>query len=130
MRFTVDVTSGLVFGNDLNTLEQSADPIQQHLEKIFPALGRRVLAPYPYWRHFKLPQDRQLDASLAEVRKLVNALIASSHAELDADPALRARPANFLQASRRAGPGDRHVQQRRDRRQCSDHAARGRRHDR
>jgi cytochrome P450 len=98
MRFTVDVTSGLVFGNDLNTLEQSADPIQQHLEKIFPALGRRVLAPYPYWRHFKLPQDRQLDASLAEVRKLVNALIASSHAELDADPALRAKPANFLQA--------------------------------
>jgi hypothetical protein len=77
MRFTVDVTSGLVFGNDLNTLEQSADPIQQHLEKIFPALGRRVLAPYPYWRHFKLPQDRQLDASLAEVRKLVNALIAN-----------------------------------------------------
>jgi cytochrome P450 len=98
MRFTVDVTSGLVFGNDLNTLEQVADPIQRHLEKIFPALGRRVLAPFPYWRRFKLPQDRQLDASLAEVRNLIYALIAESHAQLKANPTLRAKPANFLQA--------------------------------
>ena len=45
MRFTVDVTSGLVFGYDLNTLEQRADAIQQHLGKMFPALLRRLLAP-------------------------------------------------------------------------------------
>jgi len=106
MRFTVDVTSGLVFGNDLNTLEESADPIQRHLAKIFPALGRRVLAPFPYWRHFKLPLDRQLDASLAEVRKLINALIANSRAQLAMDPALRAKPANFLQAMIAAQDGE------------------------
>ncbi|MGE5794024.1 MAG: cytochrome P450, partial [Bacteroidota bacterium] len=31
MRYTVDVTSGLVLGYDLNTLEQPEDAIQQHL---------------------------------------------------------------------------------------------------
>ena len=56
MRFTVDVTTGLVFGHDLNTLEEKGDVIQHHLDKIFPALGRRVLAPMPYWRWFKLPR--------------------------------------------------------------------------
>ena len=55
MRFTVDVTSGIALGTDLNTLEQEGDVIQRHLDKVFPALARRVFAPFPYWRWFKLP---------------------------------------------------------------------------
>ena len=98
MRFTVDVTSGLAFGKDLNTLEQTGDAIQNHLDKIFPALTRRLLAPFAYWRYFKLPADRVLDAAMAEVRKLVNRLIADCRAQMAADPTRRAKPGNFLEA--------------------------------
>jgi cytochrome P450 len=45
MRFTVDVTTGLALGNDLNTLEKEGDTIQRHLDKVFPALARRLLSP-------------------------------------------------------------------------------------
>ena len=98
MRFTVDVTSGLAFGKDFNTLEQTGDAIQNHLDKIFPALTRRLLAPFAYWRHFKLPADRALDAAMAEVHKLVNGLIAECRAQMARDPARRAKPGNFLEA--------------------------------
>ena len=40
-RFTVDVTSGLAFGADLNTLEDEGDVIQHYLDKIFPVMARR-----------------------------------------------------------------------------------------
>ena len=43
MRFTVDAITGLAFGADVNTLESDGDVIQRHLDKIFPALYRRVL---------------------------------------------------------------------------------------
>jgi cytochrome P450 len=98
MRFTVDVTSGLAFGHDLNTLEETGDPIQNHLDKIFPAMMRRLLVPFAYWRYFKLPADRELDRALAEVHKRVNDLIAGSRAQLERDPVRRARPSNFLEA--------------------------------
>jgi hypothetical protein len=35
MRYTVDVTTNLAFGYDMNTLENEGDVIQGHLEKIF-----------------------------------------------------------------------------------------------
>ena len=38
-RFTVDVTSGLAFGTDLNTLDDEGDIIQHYLDKIFPVAG-------------------------------------------------------------------------------------------
>jgi cytochrome P450 len=98
MRFTVDVTSGLVFGYDLNTLEQPADAIQQHLGKMFPALLRRLLAPVRYWHYVKLPADRELDAAVAEVHKLAATLIARGRARLEEAPERRARPTNLLEA--------------------------------
>lgn len=98
MRFTVDVTSGLAFGHDLNTLEQTGDAIQNQLDKVFPALARRLLVPFAYWRWFKLPADRRLDRAMAEVHELVNGLIANSRAQLERDPARRSRPSNFLEA--------------------------------
>src|SRR3954470_20135899 len=47
MRYTVDVTTCLAFGHNLNTLEASAETaIQQHLNVILPALFKRLLAPF------------------------------------------------------------------------------------
>ena len=98
MRFTVDVTTGLVFGHDLNTLEEKGDVIQHHLDKIFPALGRRVVAPMPYWRWLKLPADRKLDAAMLEVHKLVNDLVAEARARVAASSSVPARSPNLLDA--------------------------------
>ena len=97
-RYTVDVTSSLAFGSDLNTLEQAGDAIQQHLEKVFPAIARRQTALFPYWRYLQLPADRELEVALAEVRKLINQLIAKSRARLAVDPVLRAKPSNLIEA--------------------------------
>jgi len=47
MCFTVDAIAGLAFGAEVNSLESEQDVIQQHLDKIFPALFRRILAPLP-----------------------------------------------------------------------------------
>lgn len=96
MRFTVDVTTGLALGNDLNTLENEGDTIQRHLDKVFPALARRLLSPVRYWRWFKLPADRDLDAAMVEVNKLVNDLVAAARERVAGNA--RAEPANLLDA--------------------------------
>ena len=62
MRFTVDAIAGLAFGKDINTLESGEDVIQRHLDKVLPAIFKRVLSLVPYWRWFKLESDRELDA--------------------------------------------------------------------
>ena len=95
-RFTVDVTSSLAFGKDLNTLEKEGDVIQRHLDKIFPAVARRLFAPFPYWRWFKLPVDRELDAAVVEVHKLVNDLVADARVRTHHTGSKR--PGNFLDA--------------------------------
>ena len=43
MRYTVDVTSGLAFGADINTLESDEEVIQTHLDKVFPSLFKRLM---------------------------------------------------------------------------------------
>jgi cytochrome P450 len=98
MRYTVDVTAGLAFGVDINTLESDREVIQTHLDKVFPALFRRLLAPFPYWRWLKLPADRALGWHLGELHRAVAGFIAMARQRMDADPSLRARPANLIEA--------------------------------
>src|SRR6185503_18318537 len=98
MRYTVDVTAGLAFDADVNTIESGEDRIQRHLDKIFPALFRRLMAPFPYWRWLRMPFDRKLDKSLVELRQAVNEFITRARARMDAEPARRAAPTNLLEA--------------------------------
>ena len=98
MRYTVDAVAGLAFGADVNTLQSDGDVIQQHLDKVFPALLKRLFAPIPYWRYVRLPADRQLERSVAAVRRAVDQFIDQARARLAADPALRGQPANLLEA--------------------------------
>ena len=97
-RFTVDVTSSLAFATDLNTLESEGDVIQEHLDKIFPAIARRLFAPIPYWRWFKLRTDRELDAATKQVHELVNRLVADARKRVAADTNAETTPSNFLDA--------------------------------
>ena len=98
MRFTVDAIAGLAFGADVNTLQSDEDVIQRHLDKIFPALARRLLAPIPLWRVWRSAADRALDRSVVEVKGAVDGFIAQARAQMLADPALREQPKNLLQA--------------------------------
>ena len=98
MRYTVDVTAGLAFGTDINTLESDREVIQNHLDKIFPAFFRRVLAPIPYWRYLKLPRDREVDRHLDALHHAVDEFIHQARRRLDADPSLRQKPRNLIEA--------------------------------
>lgn len=98
MRYTVDTIAGLAFGAEVNTLQSDDDRIQQHLDKIFPAISRRVLAPLPTWRWWPSAADRELAASLVEVNAAVRGFIAQARERLQADPARREQPHNLLEA--------------------------------
>jgi cytochrome P450 len=104
MRYTVDVTTNLAFGYDMNTLEKEGDVIQEHLEKIFPAINRRVNAPIPYWRYFKLPADRALDKSLVAIRETITGFVTRGRERLARNPDLAVHPTNLLEAMLAAPP--------------------------
>lgn len=98
MRYTVDTIAGLAFGAEVNTLESDHDVIQQHLDKIFPKLSRRMVSPFPVWRWFKSASDRQLEQSMVAVNAAVDGFVAQARARLQADPMLREQPRNLLEA--------------------------------
>ncbi len=98
MRFTVDVTTQLAFGIDVNTVETDGPVIQQNLDKIFPMLNWRINAPFPYWRYVRLAKDRELDRALRDVQKQVDQMIADVRARMAADASLFEKPTNFLEA--------------------------------
>lgn len=98
MRFTVDAIAGLAFGTEINTLESGEEAIQRHLDKIFPAVSRRMLAPVPYWRHFRLAADRRLEHSVACVNAEVQKFIGKARERMRLRPELRTRPGNLLEA--------------------------------
>ena len=98
MRFTVDAIAGLAFGADVNTLESDEEVIQQHLDKIFPMLFKRVFAMVPWWRWFPRAADRQLERSVAAVNDAIAGFIAAARGRLADDPTRRADPPNLLEA--------------------------------
>ena len=98
MRYTVDAIAGLAFGAEVKTLDSDGDVIQQHLDKIFPALFKRIFAPVATWRFVRLPADRRLDRSIAEVKAAVAGFITQARARRATDPALREHPGNLLEA--------------------------------
>jgi len=95
-RYTVDVTAGLAFGADINTLESDEEVIQKHLDKVLPALFRRLFSPFPPW--FRSPKDWALPAHLQAVQRAVQDFIAQARARIAADPALREHPSNLIEA--------------------------------
>ena len=105
MRYTVDVTTGLAFGVDLNTIE-APHPLQEHLDKLFPMLFKRINMPIPYWRWLRLPSDRAFDRHLEHVQAAVGGFVRAARQRLQDEPARRARPADLLEAMLAARDAD------------------------
>ena len=98
MRYTVDTIAGLAFGSEVNTLESDEDVIQNHLNRLFPAIYRRVFASVPTWRFFPSADDRRLVRSVGEINAAVDGFVAQARARMRSDPSLREHPRNLLEA--------------------------------
>ena len=98
---TVDVTTLLVFGHDIDTLSKDdgdEDIIQDHLEVFFPAFHRRMNALVPYWRLARLPQDYRLDRAIAGIGQWIGKRIDAARKRLAEDPARADKPENFIES--------------------------------
>lgn len=95
--YTVDVTAALALGEDINTLERHAGELPEHIERVMMMTGRRITSPIPYWRWFRLPDDRALDRSLDAMEAEVTDLIAKARARMAAEPRLYDEPTNLLE---------------------------------
>ena len=100
VRYTVDVTTALAFGEDPNTLERDGDVIQDHLALVFPMIMERINAPFPYWRWIKLPRDHRFDRAMAAIQRHTEQLIVNARQRLRDAPA--SEPRNVLEAMLRA----------------------------
>ena len=98
MRYTVDAIAGLAFGSEVNTLESDGDRLQNHLNRIFPAVFSRIFSPLPTWRWYTTAEDRALARSVAEVKVEIERFIAEARSRLKADPSRQQSPPNLLEA--------------------------------
>ncbi|HTP24769.1 MAG TPA: cytochrome P450 [Anaeromyxobacteraceae bacterium] len=97
-RLTVDLTTQLAFGHDLDTLDDEGDVLQRKLEHVFPGITRRLFASVPWWRLVRLPAERRLERAVHDVLTVLRALLAETRERLATDPARAANPRNFLEA--------------------------------
>ncbi|GIF77725.1 cytochrome P450 [Asanoa siamensis] len=92
--YTLDVTVGLATGHDLNSVENRGEGLASRLPALFPEIGRRLYAPFPYWRFFGGTRRRRIDATLREIDILVQRHFAAARQRV----AGGAAPTNFLEA--------------------------------
>ena len=96
--YALDVTVGLAMGEELNSLENEANPLQRDIEFLFTRMARRLTAPVEYWHTFKLPVDRETDAAVARVKAAVEGFVERARRRLADMPELREKPSNMLEA--------------------------------
>jgi len=96
--FTVDVATALALGEDINTLEHPENPLQADIDYWFGLMGRRLVAPVPYWRWFGLGSDRRLRGVQERRDALIRRVIAATRERFAADPSRAAHPQNVLEA--------------------------------
>ncbi|WKB53133.1 cytochrome P450 [Eleftheria terrae] len=98
MRYTVDVTAGLAFGVDMNTIEQQHSELHAHLDQVFPTIFRRLNSPLAYWRVLRLPRDREFDRHIDGVHRVVRQLMDAARHRLEARGGAATEPADLLEA--------------------------------
>lgn len=98
MRFTVDVTTWLAFGRDLDAIRRGGDGLQAHLEALIGAIPHRLFALAPVWRWFPTPQRRRVQRALRALHAWVDPLIGEIRALQAREPERAALPRNLLEA--------------------------------
>jgi cytochrome P450 len=98
MRYTVEVTTRVAFGDGEDTLDPAGEDLQQHLRQMLPTLHRRCTALFPYWHFFTLPADRACATALAALHTALAARLARGRARLAQDPTAATAPSTVLEA--------------------------------
>lgn len=98
LRFTVDITTTLAFGFEMNTLEEKGGVVQDHMEKIFPMIFKRLNAPIQWHKLLRSKSDREFDHAREEIFALIDTFIEKGKERLIQHPELRENPENFLDA--------------------------------
>jgi len=98
MRFTVDVTTWLAFGRDLDAIRRGGDALQGHLETVLEAFPARLYALAPVWRWFPTRGARRVRHALAALHAWVDPQIEEIRALQERDPERRDAPRNLLEA--------------------------------
>jgi cytochrome P450 len=96
--YSIDVTTWLTMGLDIDTLTHDANGLQADVETWFQTVGRRLPQPLRYWRWLRLPADRRSDAAIARLHATVDGLIAGARREMAGQPQAGRKPRNILQA--------------------------------
>lgn len=92
MKYTIDITTQIAFGYDGNTLQKPEDPLQKHLEKVFPTINSRIAAPLPIWKYYKTQKDKDFNTSLEYIKAVIDDYIQQAKQNLNDTPK------NFLEA--------------------------------
>jgi cytochrome P450/nitrite reductase/ring-hydroxylating ferredoxin subunit len=98
MRFTVDVTTWLSLGRDLNTIQHGNDALQGHLEVLLAAIAHRLFAVAPIWRWFPTGEQRRVTRALRALHAWIDPLIDEIRELQARDRARASAPQNLLEA--------------------------------
>lgn len=95
---SLDVIVALAMGFDLNSMDTDGNQLQRDIDGLFVRLGQRMNAIFPHWRHFRLPRDRDADASAGRIEFAVTEFIQKTRERIAQNPQLRQKPGNMLEA--------------------------------
>jgi len=98
LRFTVDITTTLAFGFEMNTIEEKGGVVQDHMEKIFPMIFKRINDPIQWHKLIRKKADREFDKALDAIDKMIDQWILDGRERLKKHPELKENPTNFLEA--------------------------------
>ena len=98
IRFTVDITTTLAFGYEMNTVEEKGGVVQDHMEKIFPMIFKRLYAVAPWHKLIRRKSDREFDKALSAINIFIDQWIIDGRKRLEDHPELRETPSNLLEA--------------------------------
>ena len=98
LRFTVDITTTLAFGFEMNTIEEKGGVVQDHMEKIFPMIFKRINSPIQWHKLIRRKDDREFDKALDAINEMLDQWIIDGRKRLEDHPELKENPTNFLEA--------------------------------
>ncbi|MFK7787510.1 MAG: cytochrome P450 [Crocinitomicaceae bacterium] len=98
LRFSVDITTTLAFGFEMNTIEEKGGVVQDHMEKIFPMIFKRINDPIQWHKLIRKKDDREFDKALDAIDSMIGGWITDGRKRLEEHPELKENPTNFLEA--------------------------------
>lgn len=96
--YTIDVTTNIAFGYELDSINKENTHFQKQLELIFPMINERITAPFPTWRYIEQKKDKQLKVALTTIESLIHKFIDNTKKQLEENPLSKENPSNFLEA--------------------------------